>query len=113
MLKLESYLTGFSSKSDGSAGIRFATQELSGEEFSQLKNYLNQFGWLVFSPNPIDLSDLPKEQAEEKDKTPSKRLRAVLYVLYKQKTRNTDFEAFYRDTMNKIIDLYKSKLDDK
>ena len=33
MLKIPSYLTGFSSRSDGSAGIRFTTQELTTEDF--------------------------------------------------------------------------------
>ena len=51
MIKLPVYLTGFSSKSDGSASLRFNTQELTAEDFGELKRDLNAFGALVFRPN--------------------------------------------------------------
>ena len=50
MIKLEAYLSGFSSKSDGSASVRFTTQELTPEQFAELKKYLNEFGILTFKP---------------------------------------------------------------
>ena len=111
MLKLAAYLTGFSSRSDGSAGLRFATQELRPEEFAELTKELNNFGWLIFSANQIKSEDIPIEHAEDKNKTPSKRLRAVLHVLWKQKGSNGDFEVYYRDQIEKIIDHIKDKLD--
>ena len=111
MIKLPAYLTGFSSRSDGSAGIRLATQELTEQDFGNLKRSLNQFGWFLFSENPINEADIPTENAEDKDKTPSKRLRAVLFILYKQKSRTEDFETFYRITMSDIIELWKTKID--
>lgn len=111
MIKLPSYLTGFSSKSDGSASIRFATQEISAEEFGLLKNNLNEFGWLTFRPNEYREEDMPTEDVEDKDKTPSKRLRASLFVYWKQKGSVGDFENFYRENMEKFINVVKAKLD--
>ena len=111
MIKLQTYFTGFSSRNDGSAGLRFATQELSPEEFADLKKALNNFGWLLFQENSFKLDDLPKEEAEEKNKTPSKRLRAVLHVLWQQEGKPGEFESFYRDRMEKLIDWVKGKLD--
>jgi len=111
MIKLPAYLTGFSSRSDGSAGIRFATQELSLEEFGQLKNSLNEFGYLLFKPSLIQGEDIPTENVEDKSKTPSKRLRAVLFILYKQKGIKKDFEIYYRQQVDKIIEYVKTKLD--
>ena len=111
MIKIPSYLTGFSSKNDGSAGIRFATQELSDQDFLEIKRHLNAFGWLLFQENPISLDDLPKEQAEDKNKTPSKRLRATLFILWKQEGEKGDFETYYRTKMEKLIEHIKSKLD--
>lgn len=111
MLKLPAILSGFSSRADGSAGVRFATQELTDQDFGELKKNLNLYGWLLFSENPIQPSDVPTEYAEDKNKTPSKRLRAVIYKLYEQEGKQGDFEVYYRAKVEKIIDAYKAKLD--
>ena len=110
-MKLQAYLTGFSSRADRSAGIRFATQELSGEEMAKLQDLNGSFGWLLFQENKFTDEDLPQEQAEDKNKTPSKRLRSVLFVLWKQLGEHGDFEQFYREKMEKLIDIIKGKLD--
>lgn len=47
-IKLNAYLTGFSSRADGSASIRFATDELDAQDFAQLKELLNEYGELTF-----------------------------------------------------------------
>lgn len=111
MIKLPAYLTGFSSKTDGSASLRFATQEVSGEEFGVFKKMLNGYGWLVFQENEVSLDDMPKEMAEDKNKTPSKRLRATLFILWTQEGEKGDFEVYYREKMEKLIDFIKNKLD--
>jgi len=111
MIKLPSYLTRFSSRSDGSAGISFTTQELSNEEFGALKDNLNKFGWLIFKEGDVQDKDIPVENPEDKDKTPSKRLRAVLFVLWKQTGQSGDFEIYYREQVEKIIEHIKTKLD--
>ena len=54
--------------------------------------------------------DIPKQQAEGKAKTPSQRLRAVMYIWYQQSNRTVDFEVFYREKMEKLIDFVKGKL---
>jgi len=111
MIQIPAYLTGFSSLSDGGASIRFSTQELSPEDFALLKGNHNAFGYLLFAPNKFTEEDLPKEQAEDKNKTPSKRLRATLFILWKQEGEQGDFEAFYRSKMEKLIEMVKAKLD--
>jgi hypothetical protein len=111
MLRLPAYLTRFSSRSDGSAGITFTTQELTGIDFMELKRSLNEFGYLVFKENEVQNKDIPVEDAEE-DKTPSKRLRATLYVYWQQHKKDTvpDFESYYRSQMDEIINYVKTKL---
>ena len=104
-------MTGFSSRSDGSAGIRFCSQELSAADFATLKENLNEYGWLVFRPNEFQDKDIPQEDAEDPEKTPSKRLRAVLFVLWQQTGKKGRFEAYYHEQMEKIIEHIKSKLD--
>ena len=111
MLKLPAYLTRFSSRSDGSAGITFTTQELTGIDFMELKRSLNEFGYLVFKENEVQDEDIPKEDVEE-DKTPSKRLRATLFVYWKQHKKDSvpEFESYYRSQMEEIINYIKIKL---
>lgn len=112
MIKLPCYLTGFSSKSDGSASLRFNTQELTAEDFGELKTDLNEFGALLFRPNVTQIEDVPTEDVEDKNKTPSKRLRACLYVLHTQQGGKPEtFEQFYRERMEQIIGMIKAKLD--
>ena len=111
MLMLPCTFTGFSSRSDGSASLRWVTQELTAEDFALLKEVHNQYGWLVFRENEIKAEDIPHELAEDKNKTPSKRLRATLFVLYKQLAIREEFDIWYRIQMEKIIDQIKSRLD--
>lgn len=109
-MKLPATFMGFGSKSDGSAGIRFATQELTSDEFAELKRELNSFGWLVFAPQE-DGIEVPKEIISDDTKKPSQRLRAVLYLLWKKKGEDGDFDNYYRGQIEAIIDRIKTRLD--
>jgi hypothetical protein len=111
MLKFPAYLTGFRSKSDGSAGLTFATQELTGEDFSQLKQHHNAFGWLVFSPNESEIPEAPSEKAEEDGISASERLRRVMFVYFKQKVNEGDFDTWRKQQLEALIEKYKEKLD--
>lgn len=114
MIQLPAYFTGFSSKSDGSASLRFSSQELSPNDFAELKKHHNAFGWLLFKNSEIQKSDVPEEDAieeEDADKTPSKRLRAVLFRLWHQRKVEEPFDVWYRKQMEVIIDKVKEKLD--
>ena len=47
-LHIPGYFSGFSSRSDGSASIRFTTNEIGAAEFAQFRELLNSFGTLTF-----------------------------------------------------------------
>ena len=111
MIQIPTILTGFATKVDGGASVRFSTNELSDTDVLLLKQHQGKFGYLLFKENPFTTDDLPKEQAEDKTKTPSKRLRATLYVLWQQEGSKGDFEVAYREKMEKIISFIKDKLD--
>lgn len=110
MIQFPAYLSGFSSRTDGSAGIRITTQELGPDDFAALQGTLNQFGYFLFSPNKVQDEEIPDEDAEE-NKKPSQRLRAVLYRLWEQQGKNGTFESFYREKMEMLITTVKGKLD--
>lgn len=111
-IKIPAYLQGFSSKTDGSASLRFSTQELSADDFALLQKHLNLFGWLLFAESDLKASDIPKEEIhEDENKSPSKRLRATLFVWWKQRNETIDFETFYKKQMEVLIDAVKTKLE--
>lgn len=110
-IKLPAYFQGFNSKADGSAGIRFSTQELKAEEFAELQRNLNGFGWLVFEQGENAQVDIPEELPVEDGKTPSQRLRGVMFLVWKEKNIGGDFEVWRRNQMEKLIEGYKNKLE--
>lgn len=99
---------------DGSVALSFESRELSAEETHIILSMRNTEGWVCYAENENDIQ-IPDEDAEVDEKTPSERLRNVLYVLYKQKidkgTYVGTFNAFRREKMEKLIDLIKAKLD--
>ena len=102
-------------RKDGSVSLKFDSRELSAEEYMIIMGFRNTEGWLAFQPNEAGIPELPKSSAEIDEKTPSERLRAVMFVWYKQESDKTKFvgtfEAFRREKMEKIIDGVKSKLE--
>lgn len=108
---MEAILSGFSTKSDLGVSLRFSTNEVSKEDVLALMEAKNTFGWLMFRPNEFRPSDIPTEDAEDTNKTPSKRLRSVLFILWKQRGSKGDFEQFYREKVELVISEIKSKLD--
>lgn len=110
-IQVPAILTSLALTKDGGMRAGFATQELTDEDKLILTKLHGQFGYLLFQPNQFNIEDLPTEQAEDKNKTPSKRLRASLFVLWKQEGKNGDFEIYYREKMEKLINYIKEKLD--
>lgn len=100
-------------RKDGSASVSFDTRELNSEELFSIMQLRNAEGWLCFAPNENELV-IPDDKAEVEGKTPSERLRAVLYIWYKQETESGKyvglFENFKNEKMEKIIETVKAKL---
>lgn len=100
-------------RKDGSAALSFDTRELTAEEIFTIMSLRHSEGWLCFSPNENDL-EVPEEKAELDEKTPSERLRAVLYVWYKQETESGKyvglFDSFKKEKYEQLIEFVKRKL---
>jgi hypothetical protein len=106
-------LTRVSSLKDGGLSLGFATQELSNTDKVTAFEFIHQFGWLLFRENEFKPEDVPTKDAEnDETKSPSTRLRNVLFVYWDQRKKNkVDFDTFYRQEMNKIIEVVKDKLE--
>ena len=115
-----------STLADGSLRIYVGTPELSNDTMVNVFNLIKKPGYVLVSANAInqdqiDAVEKATTNAEFSEKTPSQRMRGVLYRIWEKtqpKTMNgdgemeyVDFDLFYKRQMNKIIDHFKTKLD--
>lgn len=107
---VEAILTKCSSMVDRGLAVGFHTRELSVEDKAKVMQFHNRTGYLLFKANEIEEQDVPKTQAEMNTKTPSQRLRAVLFVYWQQQGIKEEFDIFYQREMEKIINEWKEKL---
>ena len=98
-------------KADRSVKLTFETNlEISPAEFAAMDAAHTLDGWLHFAPNKESAQVVPGEKAETGSKTPSQRLRGVLFVLWEQQGKEGDFEQYYKSKMEKLINIIKDKL---
>jgi hypothetical protein len=99
-------------RKDRSISLRFtSTLELSTEDFSELDRRASSTGWLLFRPNAFDADDVPQDDAPDDGKRPSQRLRAVLFLWWKQNTDHSEtFQHFYERQIEKRINAIKDEL---
>ena len=111
MLKIPATFTNFSPRSDRSVNLKFTSMlEVPNEYFTELAGHRGLSGWLLFSEQQI--SEAPKEELPDKEKSQAKRIRNALYVLHEQRGgKKEDFENFYYTSTEKIIERIKSSLD--
>lgn len=89
------------------------TNELPPEQMTAILSLYEKQGWFLFkrtSIKPDEIKNLPDIQLEENEKSPSQRLRSVLFVLWDQQGIKKSFEIYYREQMDKIITFVKEKL---
>lgn len=106
----EVQLTGASTRADGSLSIRLSTPELTADEkaaFMELQGLNLKMLLQPMDGEPAELKDVKREL---ETKTPSMRLRAVLFVAWKQAGEPGEWEGFYRTKMESIIEKAKREL---
>lgn len=115
---LPALLNPISRRKDKSVKLSFETRELSPEETIALMALEGAEMWICMSPDEKEV-ELPDNMGavELGEKTPSERLRSVMFVWYKQETEAGRyiglFETFRKEKMEKIIEGVKSKLEEK
>lgn len=102
---------------DGGLRLQVDSQELTASDKAELMSLHQQVGWFLFSPNAIQVEDIPTEPVETDQKTPSQRLRAVLYVYWEKvngsvKYKDHNFDVFYKEQLEKLIEHFKQKIDE-
>lgn len=112
LLQVPATIETYSRRLDGTMKFVIGTQELCSADIAKLAELAGKFGYFTFSPNTIQLSDIPKENArQEGSKKPSQRLRNVLFIHWSTCTdKSLDFDAYYAQKVEQYITLIKEKL---
>ena len=118
MLVLSGILENIATRKDRSVKVVFGLQELTVEQISELYKSVQNYLFLAIKADVFKTQEKAILEGIEVDytdnsKTPSQRLRSVLYVLWKQKPEGyTEFKDFYHYKLDKLIEHFKSKLED-
>jgi DNA primase catalytic subunit len=105
-------ITTVTSKVDRSLGLRISTPELSTHERAEFMEYQNINSIITVKPLDESPDEILEVEAKMEGKTPSQRLRSVIFILWKQKGSKGIFDNFYRTVMEAAINKVKDKLDD-
>lgn len=103
-------LTRASTRTDGSLGLSFATPELKPDEKVALMELCNKNLKMLLQPIDEPMTGLKDVKQEFDRKTPSQRLRAVLFVEWQQMGQTGEFEEHYRRKMEYFINSIKNGL---
>lgn len=112
-IQLPVLITGLSTKVDGSIKIVLETRELRPSTAAEVFALRGMEAWALLAPSVIKDAVLPDEKPDPAigAKTPSRRVRAVLYRIWEQKRTSVDFESYYRTQMEAILDQLKERLE--
>lgn len=112
IISFPAQLSGIKSRKDRTWRVELDTSEL-GEDAAQLVDIIMNEVQVVISEQEITMKDIPEVKGDSgiKEKSPSQRLRASLYVFWEQQGKQQDWELFYLKQMNRLIDLVKEKLE--
>ena len=98
--------------------LTFDTQEnLTDTEVSRITSYHDKLCYLVIlyekaCENELikAVNELPELEYTKTNKSPSQRLRSVIYVYWQQKGSKGDFQLFYENIIEDVINKFKDKL---
>ena len=118
MIIKQAILTRANRRADKSVSISFTTSlEQSTSEMAQLDELFQQDCVVAIKPSETpfldaELNDLDAIDTDLEDttRTPSKRLRSVLFILWDQGVKDVGFKEFYKNRMERLIEQIKTRL---
>ena len=114
---LPAIIEKISTLKDGSVSLTIYTQELSPQKAAELFTLRGKLATVYLSPSDISSKELSLVDTIEPDlpggKTPSQRMRNVLWILFKQDSEgHKDFPTYYQSKMDSYIDGLKQEIKD-
>lgn len=101
-----------SSRRDKSIRYSVETPELKTSEKALFMDYQGVVVEMLIKPVDFVAKEVERVETEIYGKTPSQRLRAVLFVKWDQEGRLGEFRDYYIKRMEQYIEHEKSKLED-
>jgi sugar diacid utilization regulator len=115
MILIAGQIESISTRRDKTLKVTIGTQELSPNQASDIFVLNQRFAYIGLKEEPFTQSEevlIAGLKSEINQKTPSQRLRSILYKLYEQDNKGyKDFGTFYASEMERIIEHFKSKID--
>jgi len=116
MIIIPAILVSYKSLKDRTLVLAFETNEPTPEQITNIALSVQCAGFLAFNKDSFKTAQLQiieetKADYEDKTKTPSKRIRDVLFVAWKQNSEGYDrYEDYYRFKMDMFINHVKKQL---
>lgn len=111
---LAGVIENISTRMDNTVKVTFGIQEMDSSNMGQLFELRNKFVKCLFSDSQItDPEAAAIDSASlvgSKKRSQSQRLRAVLFRVFEQTGYQIDFDGWYQNELEKIIEHYKAKL---
>ena len=101
---------------DRSKKLTFCTNEINPKQAASLQVLVQQFCYLAIKNEPfkndeLEILNTAKTDFNDHGKTPSQRLRGVLFRLWEQNNEGyKDFQLYYNYHMERFIDHLKSQI---
>lgn len=111
-IQTSAIIEGIRAKKDRSLGLSISTPELSIQEKALFMELQGINVSLLITPSDESKVEEYKVNKDLEEKTPSQRMRNVMYRLWERDSKGKDFEDFYREQMEKLIEFLKSKIDE-
>lgn len=116
MIILPAQIEGLTSRKDKTIKVTFGTQELAPSDLAQVFQLNQRFCYIAIKEELFQQEELNTIESVKTDlesnKTPSQRLRGILYINYQQDNEGyKDFMTYYLGKMDKLCEHFKSKLD--
>jgi hypothetical protein len=115
-LILQGTVENISTRNDGSVKFTFGTQELDPSAAGNLFQFRNKYVKCLLSDThvsamEIDLVDAAAIRDGKKAKSPSQRLRSVMFRVHEAERIPAPFDDWYNNEMERLIEHYKGKIE--
>lgn len=104
-------ITGLRSRTDGSLGLTVSTPELTPAEKTVFFELQNLNLTLLITPDDEVEVEVEKVKGEMGTKTQGQRIRGCIFKIWETKGKQGDFEAFYRQKTEAIIEWLKKQIE--
>ena len=98
------------SRADGSVKLSFVTPELRPSEAGALILLHGKNCCVSIVPEDAAPDELVRVDTQRQSKSPSQRLRSVLFLCWRQSAAGMTFDEFYAQQYEVVIDTYKAQL---